>query len=82
MLITVSRISFTIYFLENKISKFHSTDWIKNSIIQISFNTNYIVLINRASFYLLTNIIHQESNFNLLIFKFIFKRIHSDSLSL
>lgn len=80
MLITVSRISFTIYFLENKISKFHSTDWIKNSIIQISFNTNYIVLINRA--FILTNIIHQESNFNLLIFKFIFKRIHSDSLPL
>lgn len=69
MLIIVLHITFTIYFLENKISKFHSTDWIKNSIVQISFNINYLILINRASFLYL----HHSSKieFNPLIFKFI-----------
>lgn len=48
MLIIVSRLQLRLQFFENKISKFQSTDWIKNSIFQISFNTNYLVFINRA----------------------------------
>lgn len=53
MLITVSRLQLRLQFFENKISKFQSTDWIKNSIFQISFNTNYLVFINRAFFFAL-----------------------------
>lgn len=64
MLITVSRLQLRLQFFENKISKFQSTDWIKNSIFQISFNTNYLVFINRAFFLHLTytQTLHQLNN--------------------